>query len=50
MVAVAALHATVREDLLTPMWILPLDEIATVPEQYENNFRAVCQKKPWVEK
>jgi hypothetical protein len=50
MLAVAALHATVREDLLTPMWILPLDEIATVPEQYENNFRAVCQKKPWVSK
>jgi hypothetical protein len=50
MLAVAALHATVREDLLTPMWILPPDEIATVLEQHENSFRAVCQIKRWVEK
>jgi hypothetical protein len=50
MLAVAALHAIVREDLLTPMWVLPPDEIATVLEQYENSFGAVCQEKSWVGK
>jgi hypothetical protein len=50
MLAVVALHGTAREGWLTPMWVLPPEEIATMLEQCESSFPAVSQEKPWVEK